>query len=413
MRLLSRYIYVVLNTVIGLVAFGRNLIFLRVFGAADVGQIALMQTIVMLVGFTQAGLINGAFILWATGDRKLNAEMANVLFAGKFALVVLGALVLLTLGPGVLAPALAAETLMIGFAAGVATLGANWMNNALVADQRLKQSSLINAAAISVSMATGLLTLHLADLRLALLAIMLQPLIVAIGSLATNKGARPSSLRPRIEVIKKMLSVGLRPYLGSLSILALFQVERWSIVAVLGTEALGRYFIVLLYLSFFTLVPVALMNISFPRATQALNVGDDQLFRQIRQRHAIELAAYSGLALILKVALLHSILTLLLPQYAGEEPLIYIAFLAGVIVVIQDTSVLVLYSIARTGPILVGGVLSLGVFALGLAALWSSGSFSLQSVLYARIVAGICGLMYLQTATFLIVRNRARKVPSQ
>lgn len=398
----GRYVYVGLNTAVGLLAFGRNLMLMGVFGLADVGQIALMQTIVMMVGFSQVGLVSGAFILWAGGDRALNTAMAGVLFFGKLALAALMCAGLLIFGADALAPTVAPETLVVGLAAGLATLASNWLNNALVADQKLRQSNLINIVGVSLSLGLALVTLQAQDLRLALAAIAMQPVLVALGALLVERGVRPASLEPDRATVAKMLGVGVQPFLGSLAVLAIYQVERWSIVWILGPEALGRYYIVILYLTFFLLVPVALMNINFPKAIRAVNAGDHDGFRLIRRRQMLELGIYALAALITKLALLTPMLALALPQFSGSEPLVYLAFLAGLAFVAQDIGTLVFYALRHTTPILVTGVVSLAAFVLSVAGLQLAGAFALDTVLYARILASLCGLTIL-----LLARGRA------
>lgn len=390
----SSYAYVAINTTVSLVAFGRNLLFMNSLGLAEVGQIALMQTIVMLVGFAQGGLISGAFILWAGGDRDLNRRMADVLFAGKAVLGVVLALVLAVLGPAVLAPVVAPETLVVGLAAGLATLASTWMNNALVADQKLRQSNLVNVVAVLFSLGLALLTLGSGDLRLALLSIAAQPLLVALGGAILEPQARPRAVRPDRAALRRMLSVGVMPFLGSLSLLLVYQIERWSIAGVMGPEALGRYFIVILYMTFFLLVPTALMNVHFPRVRRALAAGDTEGFRRTIRRHMIELAVYSVLALLMKLALLSLVLETFLPNFAGTEPLVYLAFLNGLGMLAQAPGTLVLYAVEDTHPVLVGGLVSLLSFSLMLGAVWLAG-FALTGVLAARILSAALGAAYL------------------
>lgn len=390
----SSYAYVVINTAVSLLAFGRNLMFMNSLGLAEVGQIALMQTIVMLVGFAQGGLISGAFILWARGDRDLNRRIADVLFAGKAVLAIVLALVLAVQGPAVLAPVVAPETLMIGLAAGFATLAATWMNNVLVADQKLRQSNLVNVVAVLASLGLALLTLGSGDLRLALLSIAAQPLLVALGGATLEPQARPRAARPDCAALRRMLAVGVMPFLGSLSLLLVYQIERWSIASVMGPEALGRYYIVILYMNFLLLVPTALMNVHFPRARRALAAGDTDSFRQTTRRHMVELAVYSGLALLMNLALLSLVLETFLPNFTGTEPLVYLAFLNGLGMLAQAPGTLVLYALEKTRSVLIGGIVTLLSFCLMLGAVWLAG-FTLKGVLAARILSVALGAAYL------------------
>ena len=398
----SSYAYVLINTAVSLLAFGRNLIFMNSLGLAEVGQIALMQTIVMLVGFAQCGLISGAFVLWAGGDRDLNRRMADVLFAGKVALGVALVLALAALGPGVLMPTVAPETLVIGMAAGLATLAGNWMNNVLVADQKLPQANLVNVLAVLVSLGLAVLTLGVGDLRMALVSIALQPLLVALGAMLAEPLARPRPRMPDGATMRLMLSVGLNPFLGSLSLLLTYQIERWALAVALGPEELGRYYIVILYLTFFLLIPSALLNVTFPRAKRALAAGDRTEFDRILRRHMIEQAGFSLLALVLKLLLLNLILRHFLPNYVGTEPLVYIAFVAGLGMLLQQSGALVLYAVENTRPLLLAGTMSLGVFCAFLLVVWRLEQFSANAVIAARVVAAFAAAVPL-----LVARRRA------
>ena len=78
----TSYRYVLINTIVSIVAFGRNVLFMDTLGLSDLGQVALMQTIVMLIGFSQLGAINGAFLLFADKDRALNQKIVDFLWCG-------------------------------------------------------------------------------------------------------------------------------------------------------------------------------------------------------------------------------------------------------------------------------------------------------------------------------------------
>lgn len=398
----SRYFYVVLNSLISLVVFGRNFLFMNTFGLGDIGQIALMQTIIMLVGFLQFGLISGAYILWAGGDAQVNRQIADILFAGKAVLLVFACTLLLILGPSVGNPTVAPKTMFFGVTAGILSLASTWMNNTLVADQRLAASSLINTLAAAMSLAVAFLAVMTSNMALALAAIAAQPLVVMVGAMATQANNRPRWCGLDVALMGRLWSVGSRPFLGSLAILAVYQIERWSIAAVLGAEALGRYYIVVLYSSLFVLVPAALMNVYFPKAMRALQAGDTGQFASFVRRHIIEVGAYLAVALVGTVVLVPPFIAMALPQFVGTENLLLLAFIASTVFVVQDTGTLVLYATEQTTPIMIGCLLALVAFCLTLATVSWFGSFTLETVVVARIVSALFGTTYL-----VVYRQRA------
>jgi O-antigen/teichoic acid export membrane protein len=225
------------------------------------------------------------------------------------------------------------------------------------------------------------------SLVIALCAIALQPLILIAGAIIYQPRFRPEFRGIDCDVLARMCKLGIQPFLGSLAILLLYQLERWSILAYLGTEQLGRYYIVIIYLSFFVVIPAALLNVHFPRAKKALNQGEMSTFRNIQQQHMRELGAFATIALVVQVLFLETILEFWLPQYTASLYLLNLAFLAGSIGMMQDLATLILFSLNKTRPVLICGVIALSIFAGLLVILQFFESFTLEAILIARVVA--------------------------
>jgi O-antigen/teichoic acid export membrane protein len=358
-----------------------------VFDLTEIGQIAMMQTIIMMVGLMQLGLLSGAYILWAEGDVKTNKAMVNVLYLWKFALALLFCVALGLIGLDNLSTLVMPEVLVIGLIAGIAQIGSTWISNALVAEQKLLVNSSLNVIAITVSFTMAITTIGNKSLVIALCAIALQPLILIAGAIIYQPRFRPEFRGIDCDVLARMCKLGIQPFLGSLAILLLYQLERWSILAYLGTEQLGRYYIVIIYLSFFVVIPAALLNVHFPRAKKALNQGEMSTFRNIQQQHMRELGAFATIALVVQVLFLETILEFWLPQYTASLYLLNLAFLAGSIGMMQDLATLILFSLNKTRPVLICGVIALSIFAGLLVILQFFESFTLEAILIARVVA--------------------------
>jgi O-antigen/teichoic acid export membrane protein len=267
---------------------------------------------------------------------------------------------------------------------------------------RLAASSLINTLAAVLSLVAAFFAVMTPSMTLALAAVAVQPVVVMVGAVVVQRDSRPRWAPLNGALMRRLWSVGGRPFLGSLAILAVYQIERWSIAAVLGPEALGRYYIVVLYSSLFVLVPAALMNVYFPKAMRALQTGDTAQFASFVRRHIIEVGAYLAVALLGTVVLVPSFIAMALPQFVGTENLILLAFIASTVFVMQDTGTLVLYATEQTTPIMIGCILALAAFGLTLTVASWLGSFTLETVVVARIVSALAGTAYL-----LICRQRA------
>ena len=400
------YAYTLVNTLVSVVAFGRNVLFMKTLGLGDVGQVAMMQTIVMLVGFAQVGAINGAYILFAERNSKQTQKIVNVLTWGVAGLVALAGVAMM-MGAGTLfAPLIAPETLVIGCFAGLATLAATWMNNLLIAKSALGRSNIINVVAVSVSLLVAILSAE-HGLGAALVSILLQPLVVACCALVVDRDVRPSAARLDAETLRQLLSLGFMPFLGMLCILGSYQLERWSIAFVLGEEALGSFYLVMIYMSFFALIPVALHNVSFPRAMRALQAGQMADFRRIRKQHMAEILIYGAVALIGTLWLLPVIVDRVIPEYRSSVSLTLLMFPVVLVFTLRDSAALVLYSVKNTRPILISGVILLASYAVLLGGAALTGSFSLANVVILRGVAVGLSTAYLFWARHLSLRGLA------
>jgi O-antigen/teichoic acid export membrane protein len=394
----QKYRYVGITTLVSLLAFTRNLVFMKTLDLAALGQVALMQTVIMLVGFVQVGVVNGAYIQYAAQERQVNRRIVELMTTCVMGLVPVAAIVAISVrASGMMTGILWPETLAIGLAAGLASLAATWMNNALVADGLLGKSNLINLGAVLFSLYVAIQWRD-HGLNAALMSVCLQPLLVGIGAMAIDPGLRPRSLGADRETLATLFRLGLMPFLASLAVLGMHQVERWSIATILGSEALGQLYLVLMYSSFFGLIPAALINVFFPPAKRAYEAGDTARLLDSLRCHRRDLGAYFLAALLVTVILMPLAVDRFLPQFNQSAGLVYYALPGIVLFTLRDMAALVLYSSGQMRPLLTAGLWTLGLFCISLAVLWASGHFSLVSVLIARMGATLPGTVLLFAA---------------
>ncbi len=390
-----RYRYVVVTILVSLLAFARNLFFMKSLDLASLGQITLMSTLIMLVGFVQFGMINGAYNQYAARNRDVNRRIVELMATGILALIPVAIILTFVFQTtGVLADVVWPGTLAFGFAAGIATLASTWMNNALIADGHLGRSNLINAAAVLISLLAAFISLDY-GLSAALASLLLQPLIVAFAAIVLDPNLRPRSLGVHRETLRLLFRLGLMPFLSGLAVLLMHQVERWSIAAILGSEALGELYIVLMYTTFFGLIPAALLNANFPQAKRAYVAHDHQLLMTLIRRHQRDLLAYLLLAVLVTVFLMPTIIERFLPAFTDSAALVYYALPGLVLFTLQNIASMVLYSSGEMRPLLVSGLMTLSLFCVGLTLFWVAGHFNLVSVLIARGLATLPGTILL------------------
>lgn len=393
-----KYRYVAVTILVSLLAFARNLFFMKSLDLASLGQVTLMTTLIMLVGYVQVGMINGAYNQYAARDREVNRRIVELMTTGVLALIPLAIIVTMALQTtGVLAHLVWPETLAFGIAAGIATLASTWMNNALIADGLLGRSNLINVAAVLTSLLAAFLSLDY-GLSAALSSLMLQPLIVVLAALVLDPNLRPRSLGLHRETLRLLFRLGSMPFFAGLAVLLMYQVERWSIAAILGSEALGKFYIVLMYTTFFALIPAALMNVYLPPAKRAYVARETRLLMDNVRHHQRDLLAYFLLAVLVTVLLMPPAVERFLPKFTDSAALVYYALPGLVLFTLRNTASLVLYSSGQMRPLLVAGVVTLSLFCVGLTVLWVVGHFSLASVLVARMLATLPGTVLLVVA---------------
>jgi O-antigen/teichoic acid export membrane protein len=390
-----KYRYIAANILVSLASFARNLLFMKTLNLAALGQIALMQTLVMLIGFAQLGLINGAYIEYSAGDRATNRRIVNLLTVGVLCLVPIAVLIMLVvyLG-GFHSNMLLSATLGIGLATGIATLASTWMNNLLVADNALAKSNTINIGAVGLSVVVALLSRPY-GLKMALFSMFVQPLVVIVAALLSSPNLRPHSLRVDWGILRKVAELGWIPFLSMLMALGMHQIERWSIATILGTEALGRFYIVLMFTTFFALIPAALANVFFPQAKRAYRAGNAEIFQTTIRRHARDLFIYFALAIVITFTFMTHVVAYLMPGALQGASLVYYALIWLVLFSARDTASLVLFSTGRMRDLLVAGLLTLAVFVTEIAILWGTGRFSLTTDLLARGIATLPGTVLL------------------
>lgn len=403
----ASYRYVAITTMVSLLSFARNLLFMKTLGLPELGQIAMMQTLIMLVGFAQLGLINGAYIQYAARDEAINGNMVNLLSTCLLILLPLCTVLFVVLMTSTDTPKLVLPaTLAFGFAAGIATLASNWLNNTLVADGLLLTSNRVNIGAVALSLGLALLS-YPYGINVACLSILAQPVTVALTILVLRPQLRPTRITLDRETLTLVLRLGFMPFLSGLAVLAMHQVERWTIAAELGATALGEFYLVIMFTTFFTLIPVALMNVHFPQAKRAHTSGQSNQLMEISKRHSRDLLIYFLVVSLALFAFAPTLVNWLVPDAASSTHLLYYALPALILFTMRDSASLVLFSTGKVKPILNTAATTLGLFWLGLLLLAKIGAFTLASVLLVRALATLPGTGYLLRIQRHALRNQA------
>jgi O-antigen/teichoic acid export membrane protein len=391
-RLLTTgYAYVAVNIGVSMLIFIRNLAFARSLPLADLGQVALLQTIILLVGFAQVGLISGGYLLYARPEPHLKRQLVNMMaFLSAGLMALLAGLAALALTGALRLPEVAPLTLAAGLVAGGLTLVAHWLNNLLIADRKLLQSNAVNLAAITLSLGATVLSVSY-GLAAAVAALVLHPLVICIAVLASAPQTRPRFDWPGWSVARRAVRLGLPLFSGMLILLLLNQIERWTITFALGADSLGRFYLVIMYVAFYQLVPMSLLNMRTPQAIGFWRNGDMEGLAHLRRQHLRDVTLYNLAAVVITLSALDPVVALVLPDFTGETHLVLLVMPAMAIMAFQNVPGLDFVARDRLLPFLHSSLAALGVYMMLLAWLGLTGGLSLETVAASRIGAALAG----------------------
>jgi O-antigen/teichoic acid export membrane protein len=325
----DRSFFVLVNVAVNLLFLIRSYVTMRTLGYSDLGLVALLQTIVLLVGAMQFGVVNGGYrLLCSEGDD--DARLINN-FVYTFASV----LAIVLLAVGACAAILSNDrdytiVTCLAIGAGILTIIKNWMTNYLIAKIKLRKLNRINLVSALVSIAP-LAFLKIDPLLMCLTSIIAQPLVFVAYLLVSESSMRPTAPEFSMKLSRRILSAGFVVFLTGVFLMANSQIERWSILSYLGVAGLGRFYLALLFLNMYTLIPSSLDAIFLPKVVQAY-VREDYDGMRIDMRKFFQVTFLYSLSAVLGVWLLsRMIIGLLLPKYLGDLQYVYLVMPGAVL----------------------------------------------------------------------------------
>ena len=182
------------------------------------------------------------------------------------------------------------------------------------------------------------------------------------------------------------------------------QLERWSILGWLGTISLGKFYLVFLFSSLYTLVPVSLNNLFFPNTMKLYHDQDFDKVRTTVGRYYILLIIYNLIAVLLTVLFLNKIIAWLLPVHI--EGVTYVFWiLPGLILISLSEPIGLLYNASVIlRPMFWAYFSSLLVFLLVMVLFINWNELSLMSFAILRSIVGIYIFLF-----FFLAYARVRK----
>lgn len=347
-------LYVLINIFVSAVGFGRSFLFMKWFDMRELGVISLVQTIVMFLGLFQLGLLNGGYRIFALDKADEQRSINNILFTYLGILTVFTLLFWTILCTTEIQIVISNELMLVALVCGLFTLLMNWLVNVLIGKRLIKNINQINAISASISLVL-LPLVKIWGVYGAVISIAAQPLVFITITLLRHKELRPTALNFDLKLVKYILSFGFIPFLAGIFTVVNLQIERWSIAKMLGTDALGEFYLVFLYATLFVLIPTSLLNIFFPKAVYAYENNQMEQFKSIIKKHFMILAAYLIIVLLFTLLGLDFFVGLLFPAHLVGVKYVYY-FLPGLLALaLCDPMAIIFNSTVRLRPILWAG----------------------------------------------------------
>ena len=296
---------------------------MRIFPLKDIGSVSFIQSIIMLIGFTQLGLLNGGYRLISKSNNQTK-RINSFIFSYNSYLFIIVVLVVLMID-SLFGIKYEISLVYFSILAAFVTVLANWVSNVYIAEQKLSLLNKLNVISLFVSF-FSLIIFQISSIWSGILFVTSQSFVFIIFAFYWGK-YKFYFMRLDRRTFVYILSVGFIPFLLNIvgGVFMLF--ERWIIKKDLGEESLGSYYLVFAYTMFFQIVPTALNNIVFPNALRSMNKKTESYIMVAEfKSYFIKLLGYSIIMGFLTYFLSGPLIQIFLPQYLSSIRLIKIVF---------------------------------------------------------------------------------------
>jgi O-antigen/teichoic acid export membrane protein len=395
-------IFIAINIMVAFLGFFRSFAFMKFFDLKELGLITLVSTAASLIGFFQIGLINGGYRIISLQEKDTNNKVNNVVFSyfGVLSIVLLGVtLVGITFG---IITDLIITFLVISI--GVLSLVTNWLTNTLIGAReynRLNKANILSAIASLVCLVFA----YYFGLFGAITSLLIQPLLFVGIVFITDKKEMPNDFDLDFKYIKHILSFGFIPFLSGIFFLIYQQIERWSVIFFLGSEALGKMYLVFLITTLWLLIPTSINNIFFPKSVKYFAEGKLIQLHKAYKQYFLILIIYSLIASILVLFLLPSIVNFVFPKHYLYINFVFIILPGLIIRILCDPISLYMNSIVNLNPIFLSDIISTLSYILMLLLLYFFKIFSIENILICYVFYNIVKFTYL-FFNFLVIKKK-------
>lgn len=351
-------------------------------------MITIISTIMALFGMFQLGLLNGGYRIFSLRKPKEEEKIINNLIYTYFAILT-GLIIITALVLKVFDFAFGTNfwiiILAIGF--GVVTLVTNWISVQFSAQMNFRALNLLEILSTSFSL-IFLFSIPLFGLLSALLTIFSAPLLYMIIAFYNYPDLLPTGFHFNVKRYKWILSFGFIPFLAGIFVQLHSQIERWSIVSMLNTESLGRFYLPTFYATLFMMVPLSVNRLFFPPAVRNFSIGEFHLVKRVLRNYIIFNMVYIVVVVLVTFFFLEPVIKLVLPQHVFAIKWVWYIF-PGLIAMLFLQPLEILFNAAiRLKPIFITYLVSVFfmVFLIYMGVAFIDFSLSLMAIIKSLVL---------------------------
>jgi len=334
--------FVATNLVANLIFVARSYVTMHALDYRELGIVTVMQTIMLLVGTLQFGVLNGGYRLLCSADGA-EARAINNLAYSCFALIAVASLMAGLAIDGLSSAGVALWVIVTGIAAGALTLVRNWVNNQMIAAAMLGLLNRVTMWSAVLSL-LPLLLIERAPLAACILSVAIQPAMFVLAVLLARPGLRPDGWSLDRALLARIMTAGFYIFLSGLLLQLNAQAERWYVARFLGLDALGHLYLALLVINLFSIIPNAVQSLFLPRVVQAWDRRDASAIATGMRQLVCGNLAYCGVAALAVAFLARPVIDLVLPRY-GEDLVYVYLILPGLILYTMGGAVGVMFNV--------------------------------------------------------------------
>jgi hypothetical protein len=194
----NKFYFLVVNTLVNLLFLVRSYILMQILDYKQLGQVALFQTVVLIISTMHFGILNGGYRLYCTENRDEKENINNLFYTFSLAIM------LFSIIPIYLIEQFKGykELAYFSMITGMFTMVKFWVNNQLIAIEKLKLLSNINLLTILLSFLL-LAFYRINPLLFSLLSIFSQTLSFVVIIFFYVNEFRPTKIDFNFRVFKK------------------------------------------------------------------------------------------------------------------------------------------------------------------------------------------------------------------